>query len=50
MRALTNGKEREARDWEALITAADARFRIESMDTPAMSSLGIIVVGWEHSS
>jgi hypothetical protein len=50
MRALSNGKEREARDWEALIAAADTRFRIESMGTPGMSALGIIVIGWEESS
>lgn len=47
MRALTNGKERGARDWEALFASADSRFRVEKIETPPMSSLGIIEVGWE---
>ncbi|KAF2828338.1 S-adenosyl-L-methionine-dependent methyltransferase [Ophiobolus disseminans] len=50
MRALTNGKEREARDWKKLFAEADDRFKIEEMWTPERSSLGIIVVGWDASA
>jgi len=47
MRALSNGKEREARDWETLFAGADERFVVEEMKTPVGSNLGIIVVRWD---
>jgi hypothetical protein len=47
VRALTNGKEREANDWKALFAEADSRFRVLSIKKPPISSLGIIVVQWE---
>ncbi|PVI08125.1 S-adenosyl-L-methionine-dependent methyltransferase [Periconia macrospinosa] len=49
MRAFTNGKEREVSDWEDLIARADNRLKIEKIETPEGSALGIIVVGWEPS-
>ncbi|KAK7182251.1 hypothetical protein DPSP01_006969 [Paraphaeosphaeria sporulosa] len=47
VRALTNGKEREANDWKALFAEADSRFQILSIEKPPVSSLGIIVAQWE---
>jgi hypothetical protein len=47
VRAMTNGKEREANDWKALFAEADSRFRVLSIEKPPMSSLGIVVVQWE---
>lgn len=47
VRALTNGKEREARDWQMLFAEADSRFKVLSITKPPMSSLGIIVAQWE---
>lgn len=47
VRALTNGKEREANDWKALFAEADSRFQVLSIEKPPVSSLGIIVAQWE---
>ncbi len=44
MRGITNGKEREVRDWKALLSLADPRLRITKMGTPKGSALGIIEV------
>jgi hypothetical protein len=47
VRALTNGKEREANDWRALFAEADGRFQVLSIEKPSLSSLGIIVAQWK---
>lgn len=49
VRALTNGKLREQSEWEALIAAADARFKIEQIVTPRGSALGFIQIVWKST-
>ncbi len=47
MLTLSNARERDRDDWEALFEAADDRFQFISAYVPEGSSLGIIEVTWE---
>jgi hypothetical protein len=44
---IQNGKEREARDWDALFQAADARLKLTHATQPKDSKLGIIEATWD---
>jgi hypothetical protein len=46
MRALQNGREREAQDWRALFQKADTRFEVRGMKTWKESDLGVIELIW----
>ncbi|ORY72051.1 S-adenosyl-L-methionine-dependent methyltransferase [Pseudomassariella vexata] len=46
MQLCANGKERSREDWVSLLAAADERFEIASVTTPAHSALSIIEVMW----
>ncbi|KAF2656259.1 putative O-methyltransferase [Lophiostoma macrostomum CBS 122681] len=47
MRGLSNGKERETKDWESLFARADPRFRIVGIVKPQGSALSIVEIAWE---
>ncbi|KAF2258862.1 sterigmatocystin 8-O-methyltransferase precursor [Lojkania enalia] len=46
MKSICNGKEREAQDWQALVTEAASRYKIRAITQIPISKLGIIDIEW----
>lgn len=47
MLAMSNSQERDQEDWEALLRAADARFRLEEVRRIPDAKLDLIIARWE---
>ncbi|KAL9035713.1 MAG: hypothetical protein Q9180_004711 [Flavoplaca navasiana] len=47
MLAMSNSQERDQEDWEALLRAADARFRLEEVRRTPDAKLDLIIARWE---
>lgn len=50
MLALCNAQERDHDDWEELLQAADARFKLEEVRRTAGAKLAMIVARWDESA
>lgn len=47
MFATSNSQERDQADWEELLQAADARFKLEGVNRTPGAKLDLIVARWD---